>query len=72
LDGVDLLMLDESLERLAALDGSKARVVELRYFAGLSLEQTALAMDLSVATVSRHWEFARAWLRRDLARGQTA
>ena len=65
---LDLLALDESLQRLAAVDAVKARVVELRYFGGLSLEETARALSNSVATVSRHWEFARAWLHRDLSR----
>ncbi|MBL9032746.1 MAG: sigma-70 family RNA polymerase sigma factor [Phycisphaerae bacterium] len=68
-DRVDLIALDDALERLAALDPVKARVVELRYFAGLTLEQTALALQVSVATVSRHWEFARAWLHADMSRG---
>ena len=65
-DDLDLLALDESIDRLSDLDPVKARVVELRYFAGLTLEQTAQAMDTSIATVSRHWEFARAWLHNDL------
>ena len=64
----DLLALDEALSRLAALDPAKARVVELRYFGGLSLEDTAKAMEISVATVSRYWEFARVWLHRELSR----
>lgn len=68
-DRVDLLALDHALERLAALDPVKARVVELRYFAGLTLEQTAMALEVSVATVSRHWEFARARLHADMSRG---
>ena len=53
---------------LAAADAVKARVVELRYFGGLSLDETARALGISAATVSRHWEFARAWLHRDLSR----
>jgi RNA polymerase sigma factor (TIGR02999 family) len=65
----DILALDEALEALAEADPEKARVVELRYFAGLSLEETAQALGISVPTVSRHWEFARVWLHRELSRG---
>lgn len=65
--GIDLLALDEALSRLAALDGPQARVVELRFFAGLTVEETAAAMDLSPATVKRDWTSARAWLFRELA-----
>lgn len=63
---VDLLALDEALEKLAALDERKAKVVELRWFAGLSVEETAEALASSPATVKRDWEFARAWLLREL------
>jgi len=63
---VDLLDLHESLERLQEVDAAKARVVELRFFGGLSLEETARVLGVSVPTVSRHWEFARAWLHRDM------
>lgn len=65
-DAPDMLELDEALNRLQSLDPDKARVVELRYFAGLTGEQTAMAMGVSPSTVARHWEFARAWLRREL------
>jgi RNA polymerase sigma factor (TIGR02999 family) len=65
--GIDLIGLDESLERLAAIFPRKARVVELRFFAGLSLEETGKVLDISLATVKREWDFARAWIRRDLA-----
>jgi RNA polymerase sigma factor (TIGR02999 family) len=65
---LDLVSLDDALNRLSELDPAKARVVELRYFAGLTLDQTAQAMGVSVATVSRHWEFARVWLRQELSR----
>lgn len=68
---IDLLDLHESLERLEKVDATKARTVELRYFGGLSLEETALVLGVSIPTVSRHWEFARAWLHRDMTRGQT-
>jgi len=61
-DTVDLLALDQAMERLEALDPDQARVVELRYFGGLSIEETAAAMEISVATVNRYWRAARAWL----------
>lgn len=60
----DLLALDEALHRLAAEDPLKARLVTLRYFAGLSLAEAAAALDLSERTAGRHWAYARAWLRR--------
>jgi RNA polymerase sigma factor (TIGR02999 family) len=63
---VDVLALDEALQRLALLDERHARVVELRYFGGLSVEETAAALDLSPATVKRAWTLARAWLYREL------
>jgi len=63
---VDVLDLDEALTRLAARDSIKARVVELRYFVGLNIEETAKALEVSEATVSRHWTAARLWLRREL------
>lgn len=65
-DGVDLIGLDESLQRLAAIFPRKARVVELRFFAGLTLEETGKVLEISLATVKREWDFARAWIRRDL------
>jgi RNA polymerase sigma factor (TIGR02999 family) len=64
--GVDLIALDRALEQLAALDPQQARIVELRYFGGLSIEETAQALDISPATVKRHWAVARAWLLRQL------
>ena len=66
--GDDVLALDEALTRLAALDPDQARVVELRYFAGLTLDDTAATLGISAATVSREWTVARRWLRRELAR----
>ena len=63
---IDVLALDEALTRLAALDARQARVVELRYFAGLGVEEVAEALDISPATVKREWTMARAWLRREL------
>jgi len=62
----DMLALDEVLTRLAAQDPRKARVAELRVFGGLSVEETAEAMAVSVATVMRDWRFAKAWLQREL------
>jgi RNA polymerase sigma factor (TIGR02999 family) len=62
----DLVALDEALERLAAIDPEQARLVELRFFGGLTVEETANAMDISPATVKRHWAVARAWLAREL------
>jgi len=66
LDVVDLLALDDALGRLAALDPRKARLVELRYFAGLSIPEAAAALGISEATVGREWAVARMWLQREL------
>jgi len=63
---VDLIALDAALTRLAELDAGQARIVELRYFGGLSIEETADAMGISPATVKRHWAVARAWLAKEL------
>jgi RNA polymerase sigma factor (sigma-70 family) len=63
---VDLLALDDALVRLAALDPRKARLVELRYFAGLSIPECAAALAISESTVGREWVVARTWLRREL------
>lgn len=59
---VDLVDLDAALQRLDAIDATKARIVELRYFGGLSIEETAEALAMSPATVKRHWQAARTWL----------
>ncbi len=67
-----LLVLDEAIAALDELDERKARVVEFRYFAGLSVEQTAELLGTSPATVKRDWEFARAWLLRELTSGVDA
>lgn len=64
--GVDVLALDEALERLAALDPQQAKIVELRYFGGLTVEEAAEALEISPATVKRHWTLARAWLKKEL------
>ncbi|HZW11153.1 MAG TPA: ECF-type sigma factor [Phycisphaerales bacterium] len=69
-DPVQTLALDEAMTRLEARDARKARVVMLRYFAGLSVEETAEAMGLSETTVKAEWAFARAWLRRELDGGE--
>ena len=65
--GIDTLALDDALTRFAALDPAKARLVELRYFAGLSIPEAARALGISPATAGREWVVARAWLRRELA-----
>lgn len=65
---VDLVTLDEALSTLAALDERQARIVELRFFGGLTVDETAVLIDLSTRTVKREWQMARAWLRRELAR----
>lgn len=62
----ELLMLDECLTRLDAMDPLKSAIVHLRYFAGLSIEETAETLNTSTATVSRHWRMAKAWLLREL------
>ena len=67
--GIDVIALDEALSELAAADPRRGQVVELRYFGGLSLEETARALGVSTPTVSRHWEFARVWLHRELSKG---
>jgi len=65
----ELVALDEALEELARLDPRKARVVELRYFGGLGLEETAQALGISLMTVRRDWRAAKAWLYRALKTG---
>jgi RNA polymerase sigma-70 factor (ECF subfamily) len=68
-ENIDILALDEALSRLAEMDSKLARIVELRYFAGLTVEETADVVGSSPATVKRHWEMARAWLKRALDGG---
>ncbi|MDQ6887654.1 MAG: sigma-70 family RNA polymerase sigma factor [Gemmatimonadota bacterium] len=63
----DVLALHDALERFALLDPGQARVVEMRYFGGLTIEETAEALGVSPATVKREWALARAWLRRELS-----
>lgn len=62
----DLLALDEALDRLVALNRQQSFIVELRYFAGLTIEETADVLDISPATVKRHWEQAKRWLKAEL------
>jgi RNA polymerase sigma factor (TIGR02999 family) len=64
----DLVALDRALDKLAAYDSRKAQVVMLRFFAGLSIEETAGALGLSPATIKNEWAFARAWLHREMAK----
>ena len=66
-NSVDVLALHDALDRLAALDPDQARLVELRYFGGLNIDETAEALGVSPATVKREWAVARAWLRRELS-----
>jgi RNA polymerase sigma factor (TIGR02999 family) len=63
-----LLALDQALEHLAAVDARKAQVVELRFFGGLSMKESAEALKVSEVTVKRDWQFARSWLSRELSR----
>jgi RNA polymerase sigma factor (TIGR02999 family) len=65
---LDLLRLDEALKGLAALDERQSRVVKLRFFTGLSVEETAEVLQISTATVKREWSSARAWLFREMSR----
>ena len=66
----DLIALDEALDRLAAFDPQKHRIVELRYFAGLTIDETARMLGMSAVTVTRHWSLARAWLHREVQGGR--
>jgi RNA polymerase sigma-70 factor, ECF subfamily len=67
-DAVDLVGLHEALTALAAFDARKARVVELRFFGGLTAEDTAAVLDVSPETVLRDWKLAKVWLLRELKR----
>jgi RNA polymerase sigma factor (TIGR02999 family) len=66
--GVSLLALDEALARLESLDPMQAQIIELRYFGGLTIDETAAVVHLSASTVGREWNVARAWLYRELTR----
>ena len=63
----DLLALDEALEKLAAKDGAKADLIKLHYFAGLTMEQTAETLGISLTTANRWWNYARAWLHQEIS-----
>ena len=63
---IDAIALDEALDRLAAIDPQQSRIVELRFFGGLTIEETADALDISPATVKREWTWAKAWLYQQL------
>ncbi len=65
-DRVDIISIDTALTRLEQIDAPQSRIVELRYFGGLTLEETAGVVGVSLATVKREWSMARAWLRREL------
>ncbi len=64
----DILAVDEALNRLSTVDPRRARVVEMRFFGGLSVEETAAALDISTESVMRDWRLARAWLARELSK----
>jgi RNA polymerase sigma factor (TIGR02999 family) len=64
---IDVVLLDRALDRLALLDGRQARIVELRFFGGLSVDETAAVIGASPRTVKRDWQLARAWLRREMS-----
>jgi RNA polymerase sigma factor (TIGR02999 family) len=66
---LNLIALDDALNELARLDERQARIVELRFFAGLSIEETSRVLDISPVTVTRNWSNARLWLQRELSRG---
>jgi RNA polymerase sigma factor (TIGR02999 family) len=67
---IDLVALDDALAKLSALDSEQARLIELRFFGGLSIEEAAVVLGISPATVKREWATARAWLRRELKRNE--
>lgn len=64
----DLLALDEALTKFAAEDETKARLVELRFFAGMTVEEAARVLNVSAITAKRHWRYARAWLHREISK----
>lgn len=70
-EAAEVIALHEALERLHAFDARKSRVVEMRYFGGLSIEETAEALGISVITVNRDWRLARTWLIREMNGGQS-
>ena len=68
--GVEVLALDQALDSLSKVDARKSRVVELRYFGGLNLEETAEVLQISPETVLRDWKMAKTWLFRELTTGR--
>jgi RNA polymerase sigma factor (TIGR02999 family) len=67
-EAIDLVILDSALARLSELDARQARIVELRFFGGLTVEETAIVIGASPRTVKREWQMSRAWLKREMAR----
>ena len=67
---INLVALDAALDKLAEIDAEQSRIVELRYFSGLTIEETAEVMGISAATVKREWQVAKAWLRREINEGR--
>ena len=67
-EDIDLIALDDALSRLTALDSRQGQIVELRFFGGLSVEETAAVVGVSERTIKREWQTSRAWLRREIAR----
>jgi len=70
-EDVDVLALDDALKLLAERDSQQSRIVELRFFAGLTVDETAVVLSISPATVKREWSMARAWLSRQIKRGES-
>jgi RNA polymerase sigma factor (TIGR02999 family) len=68
-EGIDVVALDDALTALSRLDPQQSRIVELRFFGGLTLEETAAILAISVSTTKREWDMAKAWLSRELRRG---
>ena len=68
-DDIDLIALDEAMTKLAELDERKVRIVEMRFFVGLGVGETASALGISTPTVKREWRMARAWLKREIGEG---
>ena len=66
----DLIEIDEALTRLAEIDEQQSKIVELRFFSGLNVEETAAALNISPATVKRDWSVAKAWLHREISRDE--
>jgi len=66
---IDLIALDDAMRRLASLDARQCQIVELRFFGGLSIEETAQMMEVSPATAKREWATARVWLHRVMSQG---